>query len=119
MTHSLVFTYTQRVRLILAAIIFAFFAVFAPTSHGDRPLLFAEQQQDKIEYPDLKLPLARMQKNARPNKHTPQLLANFYFLTLIQFSLETPVTPEPPLLATNLILAFSTSPLIFSEILHV
>ena len=51
--------------ILLAAIIFSFFAVFAPTSHGDRPLLHADPVNGEIAYSNFKLPIGY-----RPNFKT-------------------------------------------------
>lgn len=108
-------------RLLLAAILFLFFAIYAPTSHGDRPLLFSkQQQQDKIEYSQFKLPLARQQA-AVPSIKTVSVnykSTSFFSVFLIPFQAPALLSNYKPTDQTHL-LFFSSAPLVFFEILQV
>lgn len=106
--------------VLLAAIIFTFFAVFAPNSHGDRPLLLADQKNGEIQYSDFKLPIARLQAQAEVAKTLLPLFISLYFIPVYKLAFDiSSLFLKPIFTLQNTLLSFHTSPLVFCEILQV
>lgn len=105
--------------IFLAAIIFTFFAVFAPTSHGDRPLLHADQTNGEIAYSNFKLPIARLQSVISIEKALPPLLVSHYFTSTESVTFEPLLFLRKIFSQNNKLLIFHKSPLVFCEILQV
>lgn len=106
--------------VLLAAIIFSFFAVFAPNSHGDRPLLLADQKNGEIQYSDFKLPIGRLQAQAEVEDSSLPLFVSPYFILVYApvFDISALFLKRSFSLKNNL-LSVHTSPFVFCEILQV
>lgn len=107
-------------KIFLAAIIFSFFAVFAPSSHGDRPLLHAEPTNGTIKYSDFKLPIARLHvqnKIERLRIAVVHTNGSFFLDTLNPFSLFKSSFKSYD--RDGQILSFKVAPLIFDEVLQI
>lgn len=105
--------------VLLAAIIFTFFAVFAPTSHGDRPLLHADHKNGEIQYSDFKLPLARLQSHVTVEKTFSFLFLSSYFIAVIPPAINEFTFLKKSFVQKDKLLSFHTSPFVFCEILQV
>lgn len=105
--------------ILLAAIIFTFFAVFAPTSHGDRPLLHADHSNGEVAYLDFKIPIARLQAATTIEKaFTPVLVSHFF--TTFELLTFKPYLFLPTVFSKNIkILIIDSTPFVFCEILQV
>ncbi len=106
--------------VLLAAIIFTFFAVFAPNSHGDRPLLLADQKNGEIQYSDFKLPIGRLQTQIEIEKtFLPLFVSPYFILVYIQTFDISSLFLKQSFTLRNKLLSFHTSPFVFCEILQV
>ncbi len=105
--------------ILLAAIIFSFFAVFAPTSHGDRPLLHAESVNGEVAYSDFKLPIGyrpnfkTLIKSLAPNIVPVNLFVAEFFIEKFKLFLNNKYE-----LRSNILSVWS-SPFSFCEVLQV
>ena len=106
--------------ILLAAIIFTFFAVFAPTSHGDRPLLHADHKNGEVQYLDFKLPIARLQAQAEVQDTSIPLWLSPYFALVLApaFKISSLFLKQIFTLRYKL-LSVRTSPFLFCEILQI
>lgn len=110
----------MTVNVLLATIIFTFFAVFAPTSHGDRPLLHADHKNGEIQYSDFKLPIGRLQAHAEVKDTSLPLFVSPYFILVYApvFDISALFLKQSFTLQ-NKLLSIHTSPFVFCEILQV
>lgn len=106
--------------ILLAAIIFTFFAVFAPSSHGDRPLLHAAQSNGEIQYLNFKLPIARLQAAGLVTRIAVSVLPAPFFIFFEPVSTQTLVSfLKQDFILIKKILTFPNSPLTFCEVLQI
>ncbi|MCM2353537.1 MAG: hypothetical protein NDI63_07945 [Pseudobdellovibrio sp.] len=106
--------------ILLAAIIFTFFAVFAPNSHGDRPLLLADHKEGEIQYSEFKLPIGRLQAQAEVENTLYPLFVSPYFILLYAQILDiSALFLKQSFSLKNNLLSVHTSPFVFCEILQV
>lgn len=103
--------------IFLSAIIFSFFAVFAPTSHGDRPLLHADRTNGEIAYSDFKLPLARLQTMVVSVKIKATIVLSVFLIASDIFNIHFNLQKILAFIENQI--SLQSCPFIFCEILQV